>query len=103
MYYTIVTTEQLSTKLPAAVVKYMGYTKTYTLGEACFGEPRPLADGRYLINVQLSNREYVANRCVLDEIKPAELEMARQFYGSENILTEADIEKLEFKTEILTE
>ena len=96
-YYTIVTNEQLSTIIPIEVVEYMGYPTgtTHTLRSTCFPFPRELQDGRYLINIQLSNSYYYANKCVKDFITQDGFNLAVSFYGIDNILD--DISELKFK------
>lgn len=96
-YWTIVTTEQLDTKVPEYVVDFMGYNKEieHTLRSACFPFPQKLEDGRFLISVQLSNASNYINKCVKDYITEAGYNLAVQFYGEQNIFE--NISDLKFK------
>jgi len=101
-YFTIITANELNTIIPDAIKGYMNYEKDYTLGEAVQIK-RELADGNWAISVQLKplvsaknpNEKLFDVGCVDGEIKPHELEMARQQY--ETIITESEFKQLEFK------
>lgn len=110
-YYTIVTQEQLDTTLPDEVISYMGYDKLtngldvsgntirsysgITLSEAHFNNSIELEDGRFLIGIQLCPPIYLKERCVKEHISENDLEMAKYFYGAENIIS--DISDIKIK------
>jgi len=98
MFYVILGDEMLDTILPEAVKKYANYDKDYTLKEAAF-ICRELKDGNWLVSCKLCNYKYIENKCVENEMNEVEIEMAKQFYGEGNLLTEEQIINLEYKDE----
>ena len=96
MFYVILPSEVLDTILPKEIKGYTGYDKDYTLREASF-ICRELENGYFVVSCKLCNAKYIANKCVEEEMTPIEIEMAKQFYGEENLLTEEQIESLEYK------
>jgi len=99
MLYTIVPKEVLDTILPESVKQHAGYDKDFTLGEAAF-ITRELENGYFVVSCKLCNAKYISNKCVEEEMSDIEIEMAKQFYGEENLLTEEQIINLEYKNEI---
>jgi len=96
MYYVILPAEMLDTVLPEAVKQYANYDKDYTLREVAF-ITRELADGNWLVSCKLCNYKYIQNHCVEEEMTDIEIEMAKQFYWEENLLTEEQISLLNYK------
>ena len=96
MLYIILPSEVLDTILPKEIKQYTGYDKDYTLREAAF-DVRELTNGYFLVSCKLCNANYIANKCVETEMSEVEIEMAKQFYGEENLLTEEQIQDLEYK------
>lgn len=96
-YWVIVDLEQLDSELPEIVVDYMGYdkTKVHTLRSSCFPFPQELVDKTFLIGIQLSHKDEYDNKCVKYPITKEGFNLAAQFHGIENIIT--DITKLKYK------
>jgi len=94
MYYVILPAQMLDTVLPQEIKQYCNYDKDYTLREAAF-VCRELEDGNWLVSCKLCNYQYIANKCVLEEMTDVEIEMAKSFYGAENLIE--DISNLKFK------
>jgi hypothetical protein len=95
-YYTIINPDRLNEVMPQVIKQYMGYDKDYTLAQCVHGNVRYLPDGRAVINVQLSAAEWIEYHCVKDDIKPTELEMAKQYYGDSNIFDQTVYDTLTF-------
>ena len=87
MYYCYLTDEQLTTVLPNEIKQYMGYERDYLLNEVIFGTPEQLEDGRWLCCCGLRNKKYIENNCIEKEPTEAELDMWRQYVGSDNVFT----------------
>lgn len=60
---------------------------------------RELNDGNFAISVQLCPKFFLENKCVYNNIKPYELELAKLQYGEDNLLTLDQFKELDFKTE----
>jgi hypothetical protein len=100
MYYVILPAEMLDNVLPEQIKQYCNYDKDYTLKEAAFIS-KELEDGNWLVSCKLSNYKYIENHCVENEMDEIDLEMAKAFYGEENLLTEEQIQGLKFKDELI--
>lgn len=98
-YYLVITTEQLNTNIQEEIKQLFGYTEdTLTLSDIVFRKYE-LADGNWAITIQIIPAKYLyaPSYSVDDFISEQYFELAKQFYGVSEFLTESEFNQLSFK------
>ena len=92
----------LESIIPTAVAEQLGYTEELKLKDAAMIVIE-LADGNFVVSVQLSPNPLLANRCVMDFISEQDFNQALQYYsqfGITEFLTKDEFLNLSYVSDI---
>ncbi len=98
MIYTIVTYDELHDTLPSVIIDYMGYDDWDTLNDKAL-VIRELENGNFAISVNLKGST-LNKASAWSDLTDHEINLAKNIYGEENLLTQEEYNNLKFKTEI---
>jgi len=94
-YFVIIDKDMLNSEVPIVVSELMGYPKGIKLID-CVLSCAELEDGRFAVSVNLANAKYLPNKCAKSRMTDAELDLAKQMYGENNLLSTSEYFCLNF-------